>query len=263
MGQSNSIQLTTREAPTPANDPATVPTGAVETPNGVQFQPKGEEPKTPETPKIETPERPAWLPEKYKTPEEFAKAHAALEAKLGQPKTPVAKTATPKEGEAVNLEAVATEFATQGAISEESYEALEKQGIPRKMVSAFLAGQQAIAEKNTADLASVVGSKETLTSILQWAGTALTPEEIAGYNAMIDQGNIVAAKVMLSAFQSKYTDAVGQDPKLVTADPAKPTSEGGYNSTAEMTADMRDRRYQTDPAFRAKVARRVGLTTAF
>jgi hypothetical protein len=37
----------------------------------------------------------------------------------------------------------------------------------------------------------------------------------------------------------------------------------GYASQAEMVRDMRDPKYNTDPAFRAKVEQKLSVTTAF
>ena len=263
MGEAHRVQMSTETPVTPATDPSKPLENVVETPGGIQVVPKPET-QVAEAPK--TAERPAWLPEKYKTPEDFAAAHKALEAKLGAPAAKKEDTPAPKAGDPptpVSLETVGQEFSEKGAVSEETLAKLEAQGIPRKMVASYIAGQQALVAQQTAELASAVGGEENLKDLLTWAGKELTPAEIASYNSQIDAGNIAGAKLVLSAFVAKYEEKNGKAPVLVNGAPARSSSEGGYGSSAEMTADMRNPKYQTDAAFRAKVAARLAVTTAF
>ena len=50
----------------------------------------GDAPQTPENPESDTDERPEWLPEKFKTPEDMAKSYAELEKKMSGGKEPEA-----------------------------------------------------------------------------------------------------------------------------------------------------------------------------
>ncbi|UOF81176.1 capsid assembly protein [Caudoviricetes sp.] len=255
--------MSTEPPATPETDPSKPLENVIETAGGIQIVPKTE---TATEPAKKPEERPSWLPEKYKTPEDFAAAHKALEAKLGAPAAKKDEAPAPKVGdkpEPVSLETVGREVAEKGEVSEETLAKLETQGIPRKMVASYIAGQQALVAQQTADLASAVGGQENLKDLLTWAGKELTPAEIASYNSQIDAGNIAGAKLVLSAFVAKYEEQNGKPPVLVNGAPVKSSSEGGYGSSAEMTADMRNPKYQTDAAFRAKVAARLAVTTAF
>lgn len=249
------IRFETSVPATAANDPSEPVEGAEMTDeNTLQLA----------LPKIETPtpkptdERPTWLPEKFKSAEDLAKAYTALE----KVKTPavvakIATEATPPTDLGFGI--IGEEFAKTGSISEATLVSLEAKGLPRAMVSTYIAGQQALAEQQTAILGEDVGGSEGLKATLAWAGKNATPEEINGYNALIDAGNVTVAKILLKAIHQKYTDAMGNDPALVVAEVGGGASAiGGYASSAEMVTDMSNRRYTNDPAFRAMVEKRVG-----
>ena len=91
----------------------------------------------PETPAAEeaAPDRPDWLPEKFQSAEDMAKAYAELEKKLGADRKDAASdpaTVTPEQAaeqlQAQNLDfqAFATEFQANGALSDASYQQLER-----------------------------------------------------------------------------------------------------------------------------------------
>lgn len=210
---------------------------------------------SPDTP----PARPAWLPEKFKTPEDFAKSYAELEKRHNAPPP----SAEPAQG--FDVAALSAEYREKGELSAETLNKLEKQGIPRAMALGYIKGQEALAAQQTSELASVVDGPENLKTVLDWAGKNLTAAEIDGYNALIDAGNLTAAKYLLSGFASRFAEANGSDPTLATtgANTGTPGDSAGYQSSAEMIRDMKDPRYQNDPAYRQKVRAKIARTTAF
>ena len=75
-------------------------------------------------------ERPEWLPEKFKNPEDLAKAYGELEKKMGEPSEEGDEAAPSKE--AMSLESLnkySEEFNEKGELSEDSYSDLEKLGL--------------------------------------------------------------------------------------------------------------------------------------
>lgn len=266
MPESGEVGMDTSPVVTPETDPSR-PAEGTTIPGGVQITPqkKGDEqPKAKAEPKVE---RPAWLPEKYKTPEEFAKAHAELEKKIGQPK-PKTEVKPPVEGETqeIDMAALAAEYAEKGQLSDESIADLTKRGLPPSVVQRFAEGQKALAERQTAVLADAVGGAESLKEILEWSGKNLTKPEIDGYNTLIDSGNLEAAKLMLGTFQGKFVEANGSDPKTRVNGDNAPTlgDEPAFKSANEMVKAMSDKRYKEgDPAYVAQVQRRVAKSKAF
>jgi hypothetical protein len=222
---------------------------------------------------------------KYKTPAELEKAYKELEKKLGAPKPEAAQAAEEKKevkplpkpegikepdpaaaaaaSAGLNLEALNTEYAEKGELSEASYEALAKVGIPKEMVNDYITGQEARAVAQVGKVHSVVGGEEQYKSLIGWAATNVPAEDIAAFNKSMATGDFAAQKMAVEALQGKYIKAVGSGAKVIVGDGASPTGAAGYESRAQMIEDMSDARYHKDPAFRAKVEAKLAKTTAF
>jgi hypothetical protein len=209
-------------------------------------------------------DRPAWLPEKFKSPEDLAKAYGELESKLGQkPAEPAKPAITPKEAseKGVDLKALTDEYRTSGALSPKTMADLEAKGFTKADVDTYVAGVQAKHQADAASLAEVAGGMDTLTNVLQWAQTNIPPEEAKVYNDLIDAGNVQAAKLSLMGIVSRYKSAVGSDPALVTANGAPGvTGVEPFTSQAQVVEAMQNPKYAKDPAYRAQVERRLAIS---
>jgi len=234
----------------------------------------------------EVPERPAHVPEKFWNAdtgqvdtEAWARSYTELEQKQSTPKQePPQQQQTqekpqgdpPKPDEAaaalaakgLDMAPLSQEFSQNGALSEASYKKLEDAGIPKPMVDAYIAGQQALASQQTAAAHEVAGGKEQFDAMSKWAATGLSPGEIDAYNKAVTGGTFDEAKLAVAGLRARYEAVNGREPGLLGG---KPSSGGiaGYGSTAEMTADMKDPRYEKDSAYRARVQAKLAVTTAF
>ena len=92
-----------------------------------------------------TPEaRPEWLPEKFKSPEDMAKAYGELEKKNSAPAGEQSTGETPTQEEAqetaeklgIDFQGLSQEFAEHGQLSDEAYTDLEAKGLPKDVVDA-------------------------------------------------------------------------------------------------------------------------------
>lgn len=244
----------------PAVDTSKPPANATETTNGgVQIdssKPNGEQ-KTDEK----------KILGKFETQADLEKAYTELEKKLGAaPTTPPtvdqAKEAVKTAG--LDMTTLNKEFAEKGELSAESLKALSDKGITKPMVDAYVAGLQSQATALRASLAEVAGGEQGLKNVYDWAQANMTPAEIESYNKTLALGNTDAAKLALYGIVSRFTQATGKEPSLVDGDVAPSRSgEPAFESSAEVTAAMRDPRYQTDEAYRQKVARRLDKTNVF
>ena len=214
-------------------------------------------------------DRPTWLPEKFASAEDMAKAYGELEKKLGggqkvdeeapkgdlkiNEKPPEATAEKALEGTGIKLEDLSAEYAKDGKLSEASYETLAKAGIPKATVDDYIAGQEAQAEVLRLSVFNEVGGEKTYGDMIAWAATNLTPGEIAAYNAATESGSLDQLKLAAAGLHAKFVNANGSDPKLLDAKPGAASADV-YRSRAEMQADMRDPRYGTDPAFRKDVS---------
>ena len=141
--------------------------------------------------------KPEGLPEKFNSVDDLAKSYAELEAKLGtnneQPvkeETPVQETQKGEldiaenvvENAGLDMNSLADEYAENGKLNDESYQALEKSGIPKEYVDQFIEGQKAIGEQQTNTVKSMVGGDEAYTEMATWAAGNMSEGEKKAYN---------------------------------------------------------------------------------
>ena len=98
-------------------------------------------------------DKPDWLPEKFESAEELAKAYGELEKKMGgnnetqeTPEQPVTQEQA-EEATGIQLDKFYDEFADKGELTNQSYEELAKQGLNKDLVDSFIQGQNALAEQ--------------------------------------------------------------------------------------------------------------------
>lgn len=262
---------TTATVQSPAPEPA-----PAQAPQAPASPPPQSPPQAPDQAPAGDQQRPAWLPPKFKDAEQLAKAYAELEKRLGgqpakdtQPQKPgAADRAEPTTQEqlairqaGLDADALADEFLRTGKVSDESYAKAEKLGLNKAFVDNFVAGQAALVERQTAELYSEVGGQEEFAKVSAWAKANLSAREIAAIDQATQNGSMDLAKIALRGLFARYQAAVGRAPNLVSGEPANANT--GYRSQAEVTAAMRDRRYSTDPAYRAEVEARLRAGSPF
>ena len=241
-------------------------------------------------PATAAPERPSWLPEKFKTPEDFAASYKALETKLGAPAAaaapaavvtppaatqppavvptvvpPAAAPTTPTPAEAAKVvgadefKVYSQEFAEKGELSPDTFAKLEAKGIPKEMVQAYIQGQQLIAEQSLGTIyAEAGGSRETYVEMAQWADKNLPDAEKASFNTAVESSDLGVAKLAVQALYAKFKGE--QPPVNITSSRQAAAAQSGlapFASSQEMVAAMNDPRYAKDPAYRAQVRSRI------
>lgn len=228
--------------------------------------PTNEPPQTPPA----APDRPAWLPEKFKTPEDLAKAYSELEKKQSSAATPPPVTPDPNAPPAdpnaaaaikavglADFEAYSNEFSEKGELSAESYAALEKKGFSKELVDTYVQGQQALNQTRVNEVYNAAGGADAYQELIGWAEDALEQDQIDAYNAVVARGNQAEILLAVEGLKAKFA-ATGKAPALVKdARSSATTAEAPFNSTAEMVAAMSDPKYKVDPAYRALVERRL------
>lgn len=217
-------------------------------------------------------DRPEWLPEKFKSPEDMAKAYGELETKLGQPETKeeVAKTEPKKENDlsiddaekavenaGLSMDSLQQEYNESGQLNDKSYEALEKVGIPKEYVDAFIKGQESIAQQTANSLKQEVGGDESYNSLMSWASENLSEAEINAYNTTVNGKNIEATKLAIAGLNARYKNAEGIEPNLSKGERPSSSNASGYRSWAEVTEAMSDPRYGKDEAYQADVQAKI------
>ena len=214
--------------------------------------------------------KPEGLPEKFNSVEDLAKSYAELEKKLGEPKPQ--ETPEPKQQEAkpddleiankaaesagLNMQDLQSEFDNSGELKAESYQALEKAGIPKEYVDQFIAGQLAMRENLVNDVKGVAGGDESYGEMMQWASDNLSETEKVAYNNAVNSTDVESIKLAVTGLKARYDSANGIEPTLAKGK-ASPSTEGGFRSWAEVTEAMADPRYQKDIAYQDDVKRKI------
>ena len=114
-------------------------------------------------------ERPEWLPEKFKTPEDLAKSYSELEKKLSQPTDSEpeqeAEAGETEQSPAPQFDKFAEEFAQSGELSADSFTELEGMGYPRDMVETYIKGMTATQSADANEVMQLAGGSEGLPRI--------------------------------------------------------------------------------------------------
>ena len=215
----------------------------------------------------ETPERPEWLPEKFKTPEDMAKAYAELEKAKSKGEAPDDKDTDATAEKAVDeagldMDALSKEYSESGELSKESLEALSKVGITEDMVQSYITGQEAQAAAAQKELLEPIGGDiEAYNKLTAWAGDNLSDAEVDEFNSVLATGNPSAVKMAIRDLSAKYEGVNGTEPGRQLS--GKPNTSGAavYESTADLMKDMSNPEYAKNPAFRAKVEAKLGRSS--
>ena len=219
-----------------------------------------------EKPVEQNTDRPEWLPEKFATAEELAKSYAELEKKNSQPQEEQ-KTEENKSEEqlkieketGLNLEDYFKEYEDKGELAPESFEKLDKLGLPKDLVESYIEGQKAIQSKQSNEIFDVVGGQENYGKVIDWAKNNLQADEVESYNKIMDAGNPADMKLAVQGLYSRYGKSEGSEPNLVRGEAN--STQSVFRSTAEIVKAMQDPRYKDDPAFRNDVEQKLKRST--
>jgi hypothetical protein len=198
-------------------------------------------------------ERPEWLPEKFENAEAMAKAYSELETKLGQPEQSEAEEAL-ESADPSTIEEAAYEFSETGELSEDTYKALEGQGLNKTMVDAYIAGQQAIVAQQQMEITAEIGGMSEYKKLSDWASETLSDEDLEAYNETVESGTVAQAKFALKSLYGQYKAAGAP---AIAQGFSKGTGVPPFQSRAQVQEAMKDRRYNTDPAYRQEVIKRL------
>lgn len=219
-------------------------------------------------------QRPEWLPEKFKTPEDMAKAYAELEKKQGQPaeakkeegQTESSETLEiPENADAalkekgVNLSELQQEYAENNGLSDETYAKLETAGFSRDDVNGYIAGQLALVQQMRTEAFELVGGQENFESMKAWAAANLSTGEKNAFNAALQQ-DAASREMAIRGLHAKYVAEVGSDSSHIHSNDTGAVSGDIFESRAQLVKAMDTPEYQKDPAYRKKVTEKLART---
>ena len=223
----------------------------------------------------QTDDRPEWLPDKFKTPEDLANAYNSLQGKLGssdeqqqEDDLPPAEAPSAEEDDQQSsaIAAASDEFTEKGQLSEDTYKTLETSGLNRNLVDSYIEGQQALQASGENELLSVVGGREAYEEISAWATDGLSSKQLDAYNQALETGSDEQASLALDWIKTKYEEANGRPSSSLLQGGTKGSGESAFQSRAQVLSAMSERdatgrkRYEIDPAYRKEVQRRLSIS---
>lgn len=260
------VEFPAHQGETPALDPG-VSTESVAEATGIapqtidEFAGRVSEQATPtgEAPSVTIPQaepagdRPAWLQEKFSSPEDLAKAYTELEAKVGTDSAPTKDLGT-------IIESAKSEYGSTGNISEATRVELEKAGIIREVQDAALYGMNSQSSQVVAQLHNAAGGTERYNEMVAWAVESLPQDQQNSFNNAVMSGDMHLASLAVEGLMSRYSQAPARaaEPTLLRGSSAGGPGEAPYASIEQLKADMRTEEYvRGDPDFHAQVKRRL------
>lgn len=156
------------------------------------------------------------------------------------------------------------EYMTTGELSKESYDKLSKAGIPKEMVDAYIAGQEARVQKLVGDMYAIAGGEQEYKQMSEWAMNNVPEEDLKAYNSVMASGKKELITLAVAGMTHRYKQAVGNEPKLTQGRVNTPSKKAqGFASSAEMVKAMQDKRYGKDPAYTRLVEQKVAQSSFF
>ena len=218
----------------------------------------------------DTPERPDWLPQKFKSPEDMARSYAELEKKLGQNKQQTEQaveqaTEEASQETATNMDGLINSAESEflengGALSDSTYEQFEKMGVPRSVVDQVRDMRLAQAEQTRQQIINEFGGQDTVDAMSTFAASTYDDAMVERLNGMLASNDLATVRMAMNQIRSDFqAQAPGQDPTRRVTGRSLPAVEG-FRSQAEVLEAINDPRYRTDNAYREDVERRIGMS---
>lgn len=233
--------------------------------------------------------RPEWLPEKFKSAEDMAKAYSELEKKMSSPKesadSPKAEQAettaknapeiieiSKEEADSLRENAdtekikshdfskYSEEWAEKGELSEASFNELESMGIPKEFVQRYVEGIEAVQNRQVSEVYNTVGGEDNYKAMVEWAANNLSKEEVDAYDELVSSNEVTSVRLAAKGLWAQYVAQNGKAPKLIGGSQSMSGSVSPFRSTAEVVSAMSDSRYATDPAYRRDVEKRLEIS---
>lgn len=188
--------------------------------------------------------------------------------KIPEKKVEEVKAETPAVATEDDWKQWTVEFATKNDLSPETLDTIKKKtSLPESIINEYMMGQKAKLEIAYSKAAELIGGKDQLAKMFDWASKNLTQAE---QNAINQNLASPSWDVALYGLQAKYAKATGTsktaEPKQTARGqvPIASTQQGitAYQTKREFMAERNDRRFEVNPKFREYVEQRM-LRTDF
>ena len=229
---------------------------------------------------------------KFDSPEELEKAYLEAQKKLSQSNSTTEEEAgeeessesapEPQETEGQSAQEIYGDFIggkldeagvdyqtmnnywqENGSLSESHYEELEGIGFNKETVDSYLEGIQYRRERDNSmtvkqanEVMAEFGGEVKYRAMTAWAKDNLNPAEIKAFDNAVNSPDPEMVKLAITGLQAKYQTTADREPKLIGGK-APRRSTDVFESTPQVIEAMSNPKYQTDPAYRAKVQEKL------
>ena len=207
--------------------------------------------------------RPDWLPEKFKSAEDMAKAYSELEKKQSTETTdePNMQQMRADAEASQGMDKFYSEYQDKGELSQNSYDELSKLGLDKNLVDGYIAGQEAIANTEVQAVHNLVGGTDNYNKVIEYAKGNLNEAEQNAFNETLETGSIEQVKFAVQGIASRAGVNAEQPQSMINGDSIE-TNSDIFESSAQVIDAMNDPRYAKDPAFRKLVEEKIARSTA-
>ncbi len=226
---------------------------------------------------------------KFKSVEDLAASYKELEGKLGTvTEEDQATEETQEEStdefnpeeyygdglasvlEEVGIDAqdITKRFTDTGDISEDDYSKLGEAGFSKQVVDTYLDGLRGVAEgdeiptQQIQNIKDSVGGDESYEQMANWCQENLSEQEVKAFDKITETADAPVIQLAVEGLYSRYQNAMGVEPDLVTGRPAA-SGPRPFQSSAEVQAAVNDPRYGKDVAYTQSVYARYEGSDVF
>lgn len=152
-------------------------------------------------------------------------------------------------------------------LTDASYEELAQAGYSRSFVDSYLRGQEALVNGYVQGIVAYAGGQAKFDALVSHLQSADPSSADALVEAM-EQRNLGMVKTIINLAAASRGKTFGKPAarsltkRATPAAPSRAPQSAGFGSRAEMVKAMGDKRYGSDPAYRAEVERKV-LASSF
>lgn len=226
---------------------------------------------------------------KFKSVEDLAASYKELEGKLGTVTEEDQTTEETQEEstdefnpeeyygdglasvlEEVGIDAqdITKRFTDTGEISEDDYSKLGEAGFSKQVVDTYLDGLKGVAEgdeiptQQIQNIKDSVGGDESYEQMANWCQENLSEQEVKAFDKITETADAPVIQLAVEGLYSRYQNAMGVEPDLVTGRPAA-SGPRPFQSSAEVQAAVNDPRYGKDVAYTQSVYARYEGSDVF
>ena len=189
-----------------------------------------------------------FRPEKFQSDEEWRKSYDELERNFHSP--------SPEQDQ---------EYMETGGLKDASYKLLEDAGISKEYANTYIAGVKALGEQIGNQVKDSVGGSGDYQNMVEWAQANYSPEQIQAYDNAVNSGDVQLAMLTARGLQADYQNSSGYEGQTVSGDTSMRMSGNSdvFRSNAEVTAAMKDPRYESDMAYRQDIRDKLERSEVF